>query len=275
MKQSLVLLCLLTAMAHRGYAGTPDNDRKGQLFIYWGWNRSGYTTSNLRMSGNDYDFVIHKMMASDRQSPLGLVYLNPGTMTIPQYNYRIGYFIKDTWSLSIGMDHMKYVMRQDQEARLSGNISHPDAIYQGQLNGTYKLSPDFLTFEHTDGLNNLNVEARHHRTVLRWDLFGAGRSIDLEVMGGAGVGMMIPRTNTQLFMQKRYDQFHVSGFDVHGIAGIRISILKHFFIASEFKAGYINMPSIRTTYNTEDKASQAFGYMQYNILFGAQVAFRK
>jgi hypothetical protein len=36
------------------------------------------------------------------------------------------------------------------------------------------------------------------------------------------------------------------------------------------KAGYINMPDIRTTMNVRDKASQHFEFFQYNILFGGQ-----
>lgn len=275
MKQSLLLLLLITGLGYTGYGHTPYNVRKGKIFMYWGWNGSNYTTSNLKMSGNDYDFVIHRMKAHDRQSPLSGIYFNPATMTIPQYNYRIGYFIKDNWSVSIGMDHMKYVMLQDQEAQLSGTINHPDAVHRGTLSGGYKLSTDFLTFEHTDGLNNLNVESRYHQPVWQWPFLKNGRGINVEVMGGAGIGMMIPKTNTQLFMQQRYDQFHVAGMDAHGMVGVRIHILDHFFIASEFKGGYINMPSVRTTHSTSDKASQAFGYIQYNILFGAQFGLRK
>jgi hypothetical protein len=31
-------------------------------------------------------------------------------MTIPQTNFRMGYFISDHYSLAIGVDHMKYVL---------------------------------------------------------------------------------------------------------------------------------------------------------------------
>lgn len=238
--------------------------------MYWGWNGAKYTTSNLHLKGSDYDFTIHKMRARDRQSRVSLEYLNPTTITIPQYDFRIGYFIKDNWSVSFGFDHMKYVMVQNQTARLTGRIDNPNSGYRGALNDELQLTSEFLTFEHTDGLNNLNLETRYHKHLKHWGLSRSGRGIDLSVQCGGGAGLVVPKTNAQLFMQERHDQFHISGFDGHAVAGAQLDILNHFFIASEMKGGYINMPSILTTYSSTDKASQSFGYFQYNILFGFQ-----
>jgi hypothetical protein len=206
------------------------------------------------------------MKATDRQTPLSWTYINPATITIPQYNYRMGYFIRDKWSVSIGMDHMKYVMVAGQHATLSGSIEHLQAKYKGSLYHKYKISSDFLSFEHTDGLNNLNVETRYHNQLANWSLDKKNRGI---------AGMMIPKTNARLFNQERHDAFHISGFDIHSVLGVQIDFWKHFFIASEFKMGYINMPSIRITSSKNDLAKQAFGYIQYNILFGAQFRFAK
>jgi hypothetical protein len=44
-------------------------------------------------------------------------------MTIPQTNFRIGYFINDHYSIALGVDHMKYVMAQNQVANITGNIN--------------------------------------------------------------------------------------------------------------------------------------------------------
>jgi hypothetical protein len=42
-----------------------------------------------------------------------------GKMTIPQTNFRIGYFINDHY-IALGVDHMKYVMAQNQVANITG-----------------------------------------------------------------------------------------------------------------------------------------------------------
>lgn len=247
---------------------------KGSLFIYWGWNGSNYTTSNLNLQGTDYNFTLHKLKATDRQSPLSWDYLNPGLMTIPQYNFRIGYAFKNNWSLSLAMDHMKYVMVQDQSVHISGNIQHPTSPIKGNnLDQYISVGTDLLIFEHTDGLNNLNIELRHHKNVYHIPLDKKNRGITLGIEGGIGAGIMIPKTNAQLFQQKRHDEFHLSGGDIHGVLGGKITFWKYAFILSEFKAGYIAMPNIRTTYSKTDKASQNFGYIQYNIVFGLQYKF--
>ena len=66
-------------------------DRKGELYIHWGYNRSAYTKSDIRLTGDGYNFELKDVKASDRQSPLDLeVYLGPTSFTIPQYNFSIG-----------------------------------------------------------------------------------------------------------------------------------------------------------------------------------------
>lgn len=84
-------------------------------------------------------------------------------MTIPQTNFKLGYFITDHYSISIGEDHMKYVMTQNQTANLSGEIDYPASHPSSQFNGIYNNTPtvmseNFLMFEHTDGLNYVYSE---------------------------------------------------------------------------------------------------------------------
>ena len=71
------------------------DNKKGNFYSYWGWNFSWYTKSNINFKGDNYDFTIHKATAQDRQTKFTLNnYLNPANITIPQYNFRFGYFIK-------------------------------------------------------------------------------------------------------------------------------------------------------------------------------------
>lgn len=131
--------------------------KKGQMFVFWGWNRAGFTNSDIRFKGNGYDFTLEKVVAHDRPSPLSWDYVDPGSISIPQFNFRLGYFIKDNLALVIAQDHMKYVMDQDQSVDFKGKISDP--VYAAMVqNGKVNLADgQFLTFEHTDGLNYVNV----------------------------------------------------------------------------------------------------------------------
>ena len=83
---------------------------EGTLFGYWGYNRSGYSKSNIRFVGPGYDFTLKGSVARDNPSPFdGSVYFNPNKITIPQFNARVGYYFKDHWAISFGYDHMKYI----------------------------------------------------------------------------------------------------------------------------------------------------------------------
>lgn len=84
---------------------------KGKMFVFWGWNRASYSNSDIHFKGANYDFILSDVKAKDRITPFSFYdYLNPTRITIPQTNFRIGYFFHDNYSVSIGVEHMKYVM---------------------------------------------------------------------------------------------------------------------------------------------------------------------
>ena len=67
--------------------------------------------------------------------------------------------------------------------------------------------------------------------------------------------------------------FTLSGYGVHALAGLNVSLFKNFFVQTEFKGGYTSLPAIRTTANKSDTASQDFFYIQYNLVFGYKWSF--
>ena len=73
--------------------------KKGTMFVFWGWNRAGFSDSDIRFKGNGYDFTLQNVTAQDRPSPLSLDYINPGKVSIPQFNFRYAYFLKDNLAL--------------------------------------------------------------------------------------------------------------------------------------------------------------------------------
>ncbi len=245
--------------------------REGEFYAYWGWNRGAFTKSDIQFTGDNYDFVLSDVVAKDRQSPFeGKLYLNPGSATIPQYNFRFGYFFNDHYNVSFGIDHMKYVMQGNQVVKISGTIDSTETKYDGTYeNDNIILSSDFLTFEHTDGLNYINFDIRRFDALFVWKHF------NINLTEGMGVGMLYPRTNTKLLSGDRYDEFHVSGYGVSGMVGLNFEIYNYFFIQTEMKGGYINMPDIRTTMDPADGASQNFFFGQMNIVFGVNFRFGK
>jgi hypothetical protein len=250
--------------------------RKGNWYMYWGWNQAKYTQSNIRFHGDNYDFTLQNVVATDRQTPFDVkVYFKLNTITIPQVNYKIGYFLTDKYDVSFGVDHMKYVMRQNQTVKINGSIQKSGSPYDGKYVGeNIVLTEDFLTFEHTDGLNYLNFEVNRYDKLLDLTKIKLNK-IGINLTEGISVGALMPRTNTKLLKNNRYDQYHFAGYGVGAKLGIQVTLGAHFFLQSDMKSGFINMPDIRTTQFTTDRAKQHFFFWQGNILFGFQVKFRK
>lgn len=237
--------------------------KKGTMFVFWGWNRAGFSDSDIRFKGNGYDFTLQNVTAQDRPSPLSLDYVNPGKLSTPQFNFRFAYFLKDNIALVVGTDHMKYVMDQNQTVKFNGNISDPTYAAMVQ-NGQVDLSSaEFLTFEHTDGLNYVNAGVEKYKNLL------TKKNFDIFWAYGAGAGVLFPKSNVKLFGNERSDRFHVAGFGLDARANINLVFWNHWMARIEGKFGYINMPDIKTTLNNKpDKASQDFVFYQVNFGIG-------
>ncbi|SOU87910.1 hypothetical protein [Tenacibaculum dicentrarchi] len=244
---------------------------KGKFFAYWGWNWASYTDSDIHFKGDNYDFTLSNVKAQDRQTKFSFnKYFNPGNVTIPQTNYRIGYFFKENYTVSIGVDHMKYVMIDNQSVKINGNINDGNAKYDGTYNNeTINLAEDFLRFEHTDGLNYVNVELKRFDDVSHW--FGLNlENLQINLTEGFGMGILYPKTNSKLLGKDRNDSFHLAGYGASVVAGVNISFLKHFYVQADLKGGHIYMPDVKTTSNSSDSASQNFFFLQKTILIGGK-----
>lgn len=242
---------------------------KGKFFFFWGGNRGYYTTSDIRFKGNGYDFTLSDVKAVDKPKGWHIDYINPLRMTIPQTNARVGYFISNHYTISAGVDHMKYVMEQDQVVKMNGYISGTGTIHDGSYNNQEKLlTEDFLTFEHTDGLNYVTVELSRVDDISK--LFGIHNTdiFQLNITEGLGIGVLYPKTNTKLINKQRYDEFHIAGYGMSVKAGLNLVFFKHLMVIGELKGGYINMYDIRTTSSILDKAQQDFFYFQTMLALG-------
>ncbi len=271
----IAIICLLSFFVKAGFSQNGvnySNTKKGQLYVLWGWNRDVYTKSNLSLKGNDYDFKLKKVVAHDRPTKVSFKdYLRPDRFTIPQTNFRIGYFIRKDLAISFGFDHMKYVMDTDQTVFMKGSIDRAGA-FKGDYDGEKKLTADFLSFEHTDGLNYINVEVEKYNNLYH----ASTGKIMVDALFGAGAGFLMPRTNVHLLNYEISDRFHVSGFGIALKAGIQAIFFKRLIIKLENKYGYINMPDIVLhKKGTAGQGKQAFFFTEFVGMVGYSFSFNK
>jgi len=271
-KKHLTLFLILFALSMNAQEEQKKKvSNKGKFFMYWGWNWSSYTDSNIRFKGENYDFTLQDVTAQDTPSAFTFKkYFGIKNLTKPQTNARIGYFFKENYTISIGVDHMKYVVDNDQFVDIDGNINIGNINYDGVYNGQeIQLTEDFLRLEHTDGLNYINMQLYRFDDISSW-LGLDSDSFQINVTEGIGAGILFPKTDTTLLDKERHDDFHISGYGLSAGFGLNITFLKHFFIQADLKGGYINMPDIKISTNPSDGASQDFFFLQNNILIGGK-----
>jgi hypothetical protein len=264
------LLVLLAAALPSHAQWFPEMQRAGNFFGGWGWNRSAYTESDIHFRGDDYDFTLLNVQAKDRQTQFeAKTYFGLKTLTIPQTNMKLGYFINDHIAITLGVDHMKYVMVQNQSVTFEGTID--DATYMNMVeNNTVKLTPQFLTFEHTDGLNYLLTEIEFYQGIY------AGSFMDISAYGAFGAGALMPRSDVKLMGYPRNDAYHFAGFGTNVKCGAEVLLSNHFYVRGEAKCGYINMPGIVTrSESISDRASQQFGFAAIDFMIGFNITPRK
>ena len=120
------------------------------FYFSWGYNAEWYSNSDIHISqpelGNDFVFV--QAQAHDN---IGWDKLFYHPLTIPQYNYRLGYFFSPEWALEINFDHTKYIVEVPQYLQVKGTINNRNVdstIVTNYNNLTYFLNngANFLLF---------------------------------------------------------------------------------------------------------------------------------
>lgn len=269
---SLLIFCaftqIITAQDQPTNPIKYTSHNKGKMFVYWGGNRESFSKSDIHFEGENYNFTLENVTAHDKPKGWHIDYFIPTRMTIPQTNLRIGYFITDHYNISIGIDHMKYVMNQNQVVTINGSINEGGTFDGAYNNEPITLTEDFLTFEHTDGLNYINTEFSRVDDISKIFKIKNTDKFQINLTEGIGAGLLYPKTNAMLMSKERYDEFHIAGYGVSAKVGLNFTFFKYFFIQTELKGGYIDMNDIRTTHDLSDRASQHFFFLQRIIAFG-------
>ncbi len=247
----------------------PAKNKKRTVFASWGYNRAFYTHSAIHFIGNEYDFTLKQSIAKDRQSPFAIdPYFKLSKLTIPQYNFAIGVSISKNWAISIGQDHMKYVVQQYSHAVLDGYI-HSNSEFAGEYhNQPITITPHFLQYEHTDGLNYVHFEADKTHTWFQ------KKHVHIQTALGCHAGVLIPRSDVTLMNYKRNNTFHLAGYGLGIHAGVHASIFRYFFFQFDTKDGIINMPYVLTRgIDYKDRAKQHFVFFEFFTSLGIQYPF--
>ena len=248
---------------------------KGGFYLYWGYNRSAYTKSSLRLVGPGYDFRLNELKAEDRPEKVSLVYLNPKKITIPQFNVRMGYFFMDKWAVTFGYDHMKYIMRHPQTVKIKGHVDPGvSTLWNGDYNNQETELPyNQIHYENSDGNNYIRFGVARY-----FDLLSVGEKNWFRIRGvvEGTVGFLLPFNDLDFGGKKNLKTISVSGYGISLHPGLRLEFFNHLFFEGHFSGGFLHHVRVRT--RPDDKSSfarQAYGFIETDFVFGYTWRFNR
>ncbi len=247
--------------------------QKNAMYISWGYNRALYTLSDITFHGPDYDFTLRDAAAHDRPVRNYKTYFNPATISIPQFNFRVGWYYKFRWDISIGYDHMKYAMDQYQNLIINGVIEDTGNPMEGvysDADGVQAINPANLHYENTNGLNYVSFQLNNTAPIFKTkDLkFAVLRRL------GGGFGPIINQTDFTWDGNSYESGFHIGGYGVSTNFGLRFDFFNRFFFQSNWTAGMIHLPKNNTIQNQNHYAKQQFFFAEWDLSMGLLLYIR-
>jgi len=232
--------------------------RKGEFYFSWGYNKEWYTNSNVKVSqpGLNNNYILNSVHSKDHPGwDEGLLSI---PLSIPQYNYRLGYFFnkKKGLAFEINFDHTKHLIRDGQNVRITGvlggrqvdstiNFSEANGFYYYLNNGA-----NFLLF---------NIVKRWN-----WQESKTG-NFKLDMLGKAGIGPLVPHVQNGLFGKPNDPGFQIGGWNMGVEAALRATFHKHYFLEFSNKIDYASYSGLKVYQGT---AKQAFGTYELILSFG-------
>jgi len=246
-------------------AGTADGQTKekkkrvGAIYASWGYNTEWYTRSTIKVKqpsmNNDYQMV--KVQAQDHRGwDEGIFNM---ALTIPQYNYRLGYYFNEKQDLAfeINFDHTKYIVTDNQNIHIKGTMAgapvDKQVMFAQSLGSYYFLNngANFLLF-------NLVKRVGLYRT--------ADRNLQVDLTGKAGIGPLIPHVQNSLFGKANNMGFQIGGWNTGVETALRVTAMKYAYVEFSQKVDYARYSNLRVY---EGRARQAFG--TYELILSAGV----
>ncbi|MEO6538725.1 MAG: hypothetical protein ABIT07_05205 [Ferruginibacter sp.] len=264
----IFLIFVLTACNILSFSQKKDKLFTG-MYVQWGYNTEWYTRSNIHFKmANGNDFVLQHAKAHDKPD-LDAIIKIPEQISIPQYNYRLGFYLnpKHTKAIELNFDHIKYVVSDGQRVHVTGKIDGVNVDGDSMLN-----KETFLHLEHTDGGNLLHINYVEQKTLFY--TFKKNRPL-LNIIWKLGAGINIPRTDFTWRGDRLNNKFHIAGYNLSTEAGTRIYAFKKLFFEITGKTGYVRYINAlaNTTQLKENRVKHGFGYFELIGTIGYDINF--
>ena len=273
-KIKLSIIALLSAISSLSFAQdnqatnaeAPKKKMHGNFYITWGYQRNGYSKSDIRFvnhnNGNNYDFTLHNAAAHEQPDFEDLLHR---PISVPQYVFNIGYMFNDKKDLGIELswDHLKYVVTDNQMLHVTGNINN--TIYDADM----MVDTNFVHFEHTNGNNYLMASL-----VKRQKLYETKNGyVKVSAIGKFALGGLVPKTDSHIMGKHNDGPFKLSGWVTGLFGGVKVDLFRYFFVEAAVKGCYADYTN--AIIHDKGKAIHSFWSVQYIADFGFNIPLSK
>lgn len=232
---------------------------RGSLYLNWGYNRDWYTKSTIHFRNtttDNYDFTFIDAKAHDRPDMENFYKLN--ALTIPQYDFSIGYLFNDKHDLGIELawNHLKYIVTDNQVIHVQGQIRGHE------IDKDTLVTPDFVHLQHTNGNNYAMLNLVKRQRLL------TGKHIQLSAIGKIGGGPLISYTISSVLGNVDGGYFHYHGVVAGASAGLKLDLFTYFFLQTDLQGAWVNYTNTKLGADHQGLSTQKFYSLQYSYSFG-------
>ena len=253
------LVMVNTAGAQTEEKGKEEKHKRGAIYASWGYNHEWFTRSTVHVSqaelGNNYDMIQVNARDHEGWNEKNLLSI---PLTIPQYNYRIGYYFneKQDMGIELNFDHTKYLIRDNQNIHVKGTYGgkaiDSTVLFSEQAGFYYFLNNGANFFL----LNFVKRFGIYHR---------ANNNFNLDLNCKAGVGPVIPHVENKLFGLMNQQGFQFGGWNTGIETALRATLWRYAFIEYSQKVDYARYSDLKVASGT---AKQNFGTYELILSVG-------
>lgn len=248
-----------------------QTNKKGTLYFSWGYNREAYSNSDIHFKNTttaNYDFELIDAGAHDKPGFTdGLQQFLSNDLTIPQYNFHIGYLFNNKQNLGVELswDHLKYVVNDNVtmhiKGQINGNVIDKDTF----------VTPDFIHLQHTNGNNYLMLN------LVKTHQLYKNKYFTIDLLGKVGAGLLPSFSISTILGDKNDGRFRIHGYVVGTSIATRINFLKYLFFQPSIQYAFANYLSTELGKDAVGRATHSFSSYTFMVEGGFKfdVDFRK
>jgi hypothetical protein len=267
MKTIYSFIVLLLTIGQTAFAQTTTIPikKKGTIYFSWGYNREYYSKSDIRFQSNgfeNFDFVYEDATAHEKPGfNHGLEEFLNTDLSIPQYNFHIGYLFNNKRNLGIELswDHLKYIVDDNVTRHLKGQIRGVP------IDKDTFITYDFIHLQHTNGNNYLMLNLVKQRQLYK------KKYMNVQAIAKVGAGPLVSYSISKVLGSFNDDGFHIQGFVIGVNGGIRVNMFKYLFIQPAVQYGFADYTNTRIMSDRSGKVTHMFSSMMFSVEGGFNI----